>query len=326
MKKLILSVAMFVIADVVKANIVESVKVEGKTDAKINHVVMYKGEENIEFAIITKLEEDCLVCKYDVLNEETFKLPYEGNEIYMLSNVFKSNFKGEMKAELFAMCRYITTDVQKSVRIGGIFFPDATFKTSDEGRRVVLEIEQWLNKEFGVKVSSRWSDNSGKYMKRSGGGFNVSVNNNLMKEKSALFLNGVYHHTHYKMIAFDCDGKDWKITDAGDEAFVQMIKAYRELEVTAGITNAVPTMGKVAKVEEAAKAEAGADANAGSNQAEPEHQIIELDNIGKVPAGGEEAEKLEEVKVEAETPVLSKNQQKKIAKAKAEAEAKAKKK
>jgi hypothetical protein len=317
MKKLILSVAMFVIADVVKSSIVEYVKVEAKTDAKINHVVMYKGEENIEFAIITKLEEDCLVCKLDVLNEETFKLPYEGNEIYMLSNAFKSNFKGEMKADLFAEVRYITTDVQKSVRIGGIFFPDATFKTSDEGRRVVLEVEQYLNKEFGIKVSSRWSDNSGKYMKRSGGGFNVSVNNNLMKEKSALFMNGVYHHTHYKMIAFDCDGKDWKITDAGDEAFVQMIKAYRDLEVAAGITNAVPTMGKVAKVEEAAKAEAGADANAGSNQGEPEHQIVELDSIGKVEEVVAEAGELEEVK--AEEPMLSKNQQKKIAKAKAAA-------
>ena len=323
MKKLILSVAMFVIADVVKANIVESVKVEGKTDAKINHVVMYKGEENIEFAIIMKLEEDCLVCKYDVLNEETFKLPYEGNEIYMLSNVFKSNFKGDMKAELFAMCRYITTDVQKSVRIGGIFFPDATFKTSDEGRRVVLEVEQYLNKEFGIKTSSRWSDNSGKYMKRSGGGFNVSVNNNLMKEKSALFLNGVYHHTHYKMIAFECDGKDWKVVDAGDEAFVQMIKDYRELEVVAGIINAVPTMGKVAKVEELVKSDAEANASEGSNQVAPEHQIIELDSIETVAQGGEEVTNLEEVTEEvteeANTSVLSKNQQKKIAKAKAAA-------
>jgi hypothetical protein len=320
MKKLILSVALFVLADVVKSSIVESVKVEGKTDAKINHVVMYKGEENIEFAIITKLEDDCLVCKYDVLNEETFKLPYEGNEIYMLSNYFKPNFKGDMKADLFAHVRYITTDVQKSVRIGGIFFPDATYKTSDEGRRIVLEIEQWLNNEFGVKISSRWSDNSGKYMKRSGGGFNVSVNNNLMKEKSALFLNGVYHHTHYKMIAFESDGKDWKMVDAGDEAFVQMIKDYRTLEVAAGITNAAPTMGKVAKVEEVVKAEAGANPNEGANQGNPEHEVIELDNIGKTPTGGEEAQKVETVG-EEKTPVLSKNQQKKIEKAQKAAQA-----
>lgn len=289
-------------------------KIEEIRKFKKDRTFIYRTNDEIKIAIFHGSHDNIVVAKEDI-RSTTFELNFEDiNECYQLANIFPSSFeKSDIKKDLQTYLQLINAGINPTVRIAGVLYPNASkdFKTSTEAKVHMKIITDYFATHFNVKVSSRWSDNSGDVLGKKGvPGFNILAQNELIDETTTLFLDKQYYHNHYNLFTITFNDDNTFAIESGEKApspeFQEMITNYgnlrNELIGQIAITATIETKSEETK----------STVNEKSNSSTTE--IITdttTTTITKTHIEGT----VDNGKIETKQPTLSKTQQKKLEKA-----------